>query len=42
MKTLAMLKAELPGIIDFIRTYVMEGEKVIVPVSGGLVSDVVE
>lgn len=41
MKTLAMLKAELPRIIDFIRTYVMEGEKVIVPVSGGLDSDVV-
>ena len=41
MKTLAMLKTELPRFIDFIRSYVMEGEKVIVPVSGGLDSDVV-
>ena len=41
MKTLNMLKSELSRITDFIRAYVLEGEKVIVPVSGGLDSDVV-
>lgn len=41
MKTLNMLKLELSRIINFIGTYVLEGEKVIVPVSGGLDSDVV-
>lgn len=41
MKKLSMLKSELSRITDFIREYVLQGEKVIVPVSGGLDSDVV-
>ncbi|MBQ7219445.1 MAG: NAD(+) synthase [Synergistaceae bacterium] len=34
------VRRELPRIIDFIRGYVMSGETVIIPVSGGLDSDV--
>lgn len=41
MKNLETLKIELERIIEFIRDYVLEGEKVVVPVSGGLDSDVV-
>lgn len=41
MKGLEALKNELPRIVDFIREYVHENENIVVPVSGGLDSDVV-
>lgn len=41
MKSDEEIRRELPRIIDFIRRYVLPGEQVVVPVSGGLDSDVV-
>lgn len=41
MKTTQDLSQELDRILDFIRSYTRTGEKVVVPVSGGLDSDVV-
>lgn len=41
MKSDREIERELPRIIDFIRQYVLPGERVVVPVSGGLDSDVV-
>lgn len=41
MKSLEEVRAELPRILQFIQEYVLENEKVVVPVSGGLDSDVV-
>ena len=41
MKDINEIKRELPRILDFIRNYTIMGEKVVVPVSGGLDSDVV-
>lgn len=41
MKTREEIRSELPRIITFIRSYVLPEEKVVVPVSGGLDSDVV-
>lgn len=40
MKSDREIERELPRIIDFIRQYVLPGEQVAVPVSGGLDSDV--
>lgn len=41
MKTMAEIKAELSRILEFIRRNVRESEKIVIPVSGGLDSDVV-
>ena len=41
MKSDEEIGRELPRIIDFIHRYVLPGEQVVVPVSGGLDSDVV-
>ena len=41
MKNIDEVKIELPRIIDFIQNYMLNGEKVVVPVSGGLDSDLV-
>lgn len=41
MKSDKEIERELPRIVDFIRQYVLPGEQVVVPVSGGLDSDVV-
>lgn len=41
MKTKEDIERELPRILEFVRDYVYEEEKVVIPVSGGLDSDVV-
>lgn len=40
MKTYDEIKSGLPDILDFIRNYVNDGEIIVIPVSGGIDSDV--
>ena len=40
MKTYNEIKSELPNILAFIRNYIYDGEVIVIPVSGGLDSDV--